>query len=441
MGAAGFVNSLDLPSLALLLGATLLLKGWFQREGEPGRRVTSALAFSLAVVVLAVILYLPFYLTFEPEGSFRPLEAAVQGNVVKPLELTVTFPHHLAYTWLPFLWLIVAFTSVALVGFRPSRSHVLVAAAPVALVSMVWVGAVLIGRGPDGFVDEIEARGVSLLSLAIVALMLVASLLALIGKLGREANSEAPGPPAFALLVAAVGLLLVFGIELFWIEAFPRAETRIWTAFHVNYLVWIFFSIAGAFCLYYLVSVWQPKRWLVRIARIMCLGAAAVILLAALVYPVTASFSFTRGFSGGQSLSALNSFKRFAPADYEGIEWLKSNADGSPVILEAVGESYTPFGRVSTITGLPTLLQWPAWHETQWRATADFVEPRTAAAELVYTTTDPEKARAVLDQFEVEYVYVGSLEREQYGEAGLSKFGTFMDVVFENAEVVIYKMR
>ena len=34
--------------------------------------------------------------------------------------------------------------------------------------------------------------------------------------------------------------------ELFWIEAFPRAGTRIWTALHVNFLVWILFSVSGA---------------------------------------------------------------------------------------------------------------------------------------------------------------------------------------------------
>jgi uncharacterized membrane protein len=64
-----------------------------------------------------------------------------------------------------------------------------------------------------------------------------------------------------------------------------------------------------------------------------------------------------------------------------------------------------------------------------------------SAAQIVYTTTDPEQAHAILERFGVEYVYVGGLERQQYGTAGLAKFAAFMDAVFENDEVTIYRVR
>ena len=55
-------------------------------------------------------------------------------------------------------------------------------------------------------------------------------------------------------------------------------------------------------------------------------------------------------------------------------------------------------------------------------------------------TTDPNEARLILVRYHVEYVYAGPLEKVTYGEAGLTKFQQFMDVVFRNKAVTIYKM-
>ena len=65
---------------------------------------------------------------------------------------------------------------------------------------------------------------------------------------------------------------------------------------------------------------------------------------------------------------------------------------------------------------------------------------RRADAELAYSTLNSDEAMAVLERYDVEYVYVGNLEREQYGEAGLSKFAKFMVIAYENPDVTIYRM-
>ena len=96
-------------------------------------------------------------------------------------------------------------------------------------------------------------------------------------------------------------------------------------------------------------------------------------------------------------------------------------------------------GRVSALTGLPTLLGW-AGHEGQWRGSYEIQSARAPEIETIYNTPDPELAKTLLDKYDVTYVYVGPLERSTYEQRGLRKFGQFMDVVYENEGVTIYRM-
>ena len=52
--------------------------------------------------------------------------------------------------------------------------------------------------------------------------------------------------------------------------------------------------------------------------------------------------------------------------DRPGIEWLRDNVNGAPVVVEAQWDLYTWANRVSIYTGLPTILGWD-WHQTQQR--------------------------------------------------------------------------
>ncbi len=45
----------------------------------------------------------------------------------------------------------------------------------------------------------------------------------------------------------------------------------------------------------------------------------------------------------------------------------------------------------------------------------------------------------LLDKYGISYVYVGLLERSEYDPRGLEKFGRFMETVYQNDGVVIYK--
>ena len=52
--------------------------------------------------------------------------------------------------------------------------------------------------------------------------------------------------------------------------------------------------------------------------------------------------------------------------------------------------------------------------------------------ETLYTSPDLERTRALLEEYDIECVYVGPLERSNYSESRpvLDKFESLMDVVY-----------
>ena len=117
--------------------------------------------------------------------------------------------------------------------------------------------------------------------------------------------------------------------------------------------------------------------------------------------------------------------RRF-PGDRKGIRWLNRHVEGQPVILEAAGDSYSDCGRVSVSTGLPTVAGWYV-HEWLWRGDREDLDKRTKAVKTIYTSKNPEKVRELIDKYKITYIYIGELERKQYGDvqdALLQKMGT-----------------
>ena len=67
------------------------------------------------------------------------------------------------------------------------------------------------------------------------------------------------------------------------------------------------------------------------------------------------------------------------------------------------------------MTGLPTVLGWYV-HEWLWRNDVADLNARAADVETIYTSDDAEEIRKLLDKYEVSYIFVGSCEREKYGQ-------------------------
>jgi uncharacterized membrane protein len=133
--------------------------------------------------------------------------------------------------------------------------------------------------------------------------------------------------------------------------------------------------------------------------------------------------------------------------DYDAIRFLQEEVEGSPVILEGVGDrEYSWESRVSIYTGLPTVLGW-RWHQVQQRmglASGQWVDLRRMEVIEAYDTTSTERALEILAAYDVRYVYVGPYERLYYSPEGLAKFDTlveegWLEVVYDSGQVRIYE--
>ena len=198
-------------------------------------------------------------------------------------------------------------------------------------------------------------------------------------------------------------------------------------------------AVAGAYGVHYWTSrhsTWRPSaRWLSKSGA----GIATVLIVVALYYPVAASFSKTNGFVAEPTLDGLNFVNFSSRPEREAIEWISNNTAVDDRLVEAVGGGYSEFGRISSATGRATVIGWEG-HEHQWRGTREPFEGRAVDVETLYKTDDLIEATALLDRYDIDYVYLGARERGEYGPANFDKFDQLGDRVFEFDSTVIFKI-
>jgi uncharacterized membrane protein len=198
-------------------------------------------------------------------------------------------------------------------------------------------------------------------------------------------------------------------------------------------------------------------RWAGRAA----LAGAAAALFAGAWMPALAAVT-TTNWMRGWGLQTLDGayfyLQRGAPGEYEAVRWLNSRADPRAVLLEMTAKGFTPAGRMSAFTGLPTVIGWYTheafWHEGQPAALED-ISQRVSDVRQIYETLDLIEAQCLLQKYRVTYVVVGDFERRQTLPSGgaeqraaaLAKFGRFMDVAYPPAgaargdDVTIFQRR
>ena len=445
LGALAFINIWDFPVFAAIFVALVLAKSYSDWGGQLHRALLQSLMLSIPVLIGAVVLYLPFYLTLSSQASGISTLGEVSTRPLFFFLILGTFLVLSGSFLIRQLW-----TVPGLGGKNPDAlSMVLVITL---LPFLLWAGIELLalwaGIAPPGNLlrnsviqdaGTVGTRfGVLLPALAIVAVASYSILLRL-----RSGSEKAA---AFALVPLAVAFYLIMGAELFYIVDF--FGNRMNTVFKVYYQAWVLLAIVSAYGLYYCSSRPVPTFGWLRIpaglpksvgggvVRYGWLVLVVVLVLASIYYPVGAALDRAKGSDGG-TFDGLAYLHAVGSGEYEAIEWLRDKATRGRIV-EAVGPSYREYARISSSTGLPTILGWEG-HEHQWRGSKRHFLGREEQVRQIYRSDDPEQVRGLLDTYDIRYVYFGRRERERYGNAQLKNFPSFLRPVFRKGDVVIYE--
>lgn len=407
LGGLYAINSWDLPTYLLLFAGALLLL-YLRLAPEPGRVVwPHFMTQGGAMLMAAWLLWLPFHMSFV---------SLVGGNGA-PIGISPTRTPLMQFLIIFGLFIIPL---VALVLHSSSRTTS--TGRPTVLIALAG-GAGLLAVGV-----VIDFALLGLLPFAIWAIVLAT----------RETARPAR---AFALWCTAMGALVIFGTEIVYLrDAFEGQTPRMNTLFKFYYQVWLIWGTLAGYALWVLLR--RP-----RLAMIAWLAPFAVLLVGALVYPavVLPRNGADRTFDGTDFIT------REHPADAAAISWIRDNTPGDALVLQApLTGSYDPRNAmIATATGRPTLIGWRG-HEDQWRAgqpeVFDTFGARVTDATTIYVTTDVEAARELVEEYGIDYVYVGPMEQQFVESEGapseaLAKFAEFMDVAWSGEGATIYGRR
>ncbi len=463
LGGLAFLNTWD-----ILIGATLIVSAYvFSQAHEDGwnwHRLEDLLLLGLPLGIVSILMYLPFYLGFSSQA----------GGILPSL----MYPTRGAHLWLMWGTLLIPIFSMLVYKIRESIFASDVSDSRIkpnwkigfglglgfvtSLFIVMWVIGFIGYYVENDFVSRFLAdqgmdiaalfRATSLRRLSYIG-GLITMLAVLIPSLAFLFNSSKDSTipkgdavddepqimvyrplstVAFVMLLLTLGSILIIAPDFVYLR--DQFGYRINTIFKFYYQAWVLLSLAAAFGTAYLMQNLRSK--FLNIA--FCIGIALVIF-AGLLYPGLSLPTKTNDFKpyGGFSLDDFDRIKRENPDEAAGIEWLRNAPDG--VIVEAVGGSYDPsFARIATYTGLQNVLGWPG-HESQWRGGGGPQGTRQDDVTTLYTTPDWETARAILEKYNVRYVYIGNTERTRIAVSE-DKFSKNLKLVFQQGNVSIYEV-
>ncbi|MCH7626335.1 MAG: hypothetical protein IIC83_10460, partial [Chloroflexi bacterium] len=322
-------------------------------------------------------------------------------------------------------------------------------------VSAGWWGvAIVVGTVAVGYFLTAWFTGAAGSTAPFVLLLLV---LVAVGSVGRLASSRPDAAYlAFAGIIVVVSLLLVLGLDFVRVRGDIDRMNNI---FKFYLQVWMMLALASAFVLWYMAHRRQVSLRRMPVGKKAWSLALLVLVASASIYPVLGTQDRLRDrFDGRVTPLTLDGTAFISGSvyrddkgdidlaiDYEGIEWLKSNAQGSPIVMEGVTPLYRWGGRVSIYTGLPSVVGWDNHQRQQRWDYRKSVDRRIRDVKRFYQTTNAREAAELLEHYNVKYVYLGRLERLYFPGPGLDKFdgelGDRLTRVFENRDVTIFEVR
>jgi len=380
-------NQWDYPIYAMSLGFVLLF-AFYKNTEQIGKTIKSAFWQEIILILPSLFFVLPFLFNFDQISKGI-------GLVWKH-----SLPHQLLILWgVPWFFgisfIIILFKEKIKIGLKKESI-------------IKWISKIL------GVKIEIKSEKKPLIT-----------------------NHQPPITDYFVLILFLVSTILIIIPEIIYVkDIYIPSYHRANTMFKLTYQSFIMFSIITGYIIVRL-KIFLKKGPV----KNLLFTIYYLLFTMQMIYPI---YSLPGYYGKMQAedykgLYGLAFLQRLYPDDYQAVLWLNKNIFGQPVILEAAGDSYTDYERISMATGLPTIEGWLV-HEWLWRGSYDEPGKRASEVQQIYETSDPQVAKQLLLKYSVRYVIIGKMEKDKYPNLNEEKFNQLGKIVFQQGSTKIYQI-
>ncbi len=439
IGSSGFINFWDV-GLLLLLSTGLVIAGWIAiRDTRFKRLVMTALPIAVLWLV-GILIYSPFYLgTAESQVQWPPLAPVRYGS--RPIHfmsiwlLLLSFAAPIA-VMLSSRYAVILIKKLRATAESGTADQLLIWKPAwitgLALVVIPWLtwAATHLAFNDSALASDVISRLPMTGLLGAISVVMIAVIL-------TRARRGADDGAHYIQLFAALAIYLLFAAELFYVH--DLFANRMNTVFKFYYQAWIVLSVVGGYGAYVWWKHHSGFKGNSLIASRTAMGLLSVIVVSSFYFTVASAVAKTTSSGLGPDLDGLSFMKNRDQNELNVISDIRSIAVRGDVLVEAVGDSYLEYSRISESTGVPAILGWE-FHERQWHGTDELFSGRSEDVKSIYTADDEQDLAQLIDKYDLTMVVVGPRERSIYGNIDMAIFDTLGDRIIEHGDYTVFSI-
>ncbi len=231
--------------------------------------------------------------------------------------------------------------------------------------------------------------------------------------------------------LCAIGLIII--PEIIYLKDIYGAEFRRFnTVFKLVFQARILFCMCTSYILADFLKNGETAKKVIGVI-------GTILLILTLPYGIDATQYVTRDLFNKNIrrgiTHSLDYVEEELPDDLDGINWIKENISRDKVILQKPSGSYDKSTRISVFTGNPTVIGWYN-HEWMWRTDSNYgmpeeVKKRIEEIEELYTGKDTKRAKEIINNYGIDYIYIGNVEIKEYKNLNTNLLKSLGKVVYE----------